>query len=128
MSSGDIKKEYDLMVQPGDVKAATAVAKGQVVVNKGSDFEPCSSGDGGDFAVALDAVTATATDRSTKLLWKGIVEVTCTTAVNYGDNVVADDAGKVKKTTIDTVAEVQSIVGTALETLAASGQLTIILD
>lgn len=131
MAVGDPYQEYDMLVKHKDAKSATLVTKGQVIKEEGNGFDPVSDTNEGKFAVAMDTITAAATDRSMRGLVKGIVEVTVESGfpINFMDELICAAAGKVKKGTINSVALTRSVVGYAMNTtaLAASGTVPMLL-
>jgi len=131
MAVGDPYQEYDILVKNEDAKIATLVTKGQVIKEEGNGFEPVDDADEGKFAIAMDTVTAAATNRDMRGLIKGVAEVTVESGfpVNFMDELVCAAAGKVKKVTINSVALTRSVVGYAMNTtsLVASGTVPLLL-
>ena len=131
MAVGDPYQEFDLLIKHKDAKDSTLVTKGQIIKELGNGFEPVGDAAEGKFAIAVDTITAAATDRDMRGLIKGIAEVTVESGfpINFMDELICAAAGKVKKGTINTVALTRSVAGYAMNTtaLAASGTVPMLL-
>ncbi|MCK4648146.1 hypothetical protein KAT51_01340 [bacterium] len=133
MAVGDPYQEFDILVKHKDAIGEALVTKGQVIKEAGNGFEPVSNADEGKFAIAMDTITALATDRDMRGLIKGIAEVTVAAAsqfpVNFMDELICANAGEVKKGAITTPALTRSVAGYAMNTtaLAASGTVPMLL-
>jgi hypothetical protein len=127
--SGDIIKDFGILVHKGTPAASTAITKGQVLVNQnGEGWNPSTTTDTGPFGVALEDAASAASPSAIKILLRGVVRVTAGAAVDEGEWVIPHTGGEVKPFGSPAgTGNLKQIIGMALEDISATAAGKVLL-
>jgi len=126
MAVGDIDLDQDFLVKHGWAQSGVAITKGQVVKPTSGSLNIANSWDRGGFMVAMEDVSALATDRKFRVSVDGIVEIAIVHGypVCFGDRIAIANGGAGRNAT---PTYLDQYIGQAMnyDALAASGTVPV---